>query len=40
MLVFYLYIGTKTCTKKNETGIVYIRTFAQIRDRTKWGGEM
>ena len=27
-------------SKKNETGIVYIRTFAQIRDRKKWGGEM
>lgn len=27
-------------SKKNETGIVYIRTFAQIRDRTNGGGEM
>ena len=27
-------------SKKNETGIVYIRTFAQNMRQNKWGGEM
>lgn len=35
MLVFYFIHMNKNLSKKNETGIVYIRTFAQIRDRTK-----
>ncbi len=34
MLVFYFIHRNKNLSKKNETGIVYIRTFAQIRDRT------
>ena len=40
MLVFYFIHRNKNLSKKNETGIVYIRTFAQIRDRTNGGGEM
>ena len=39
MLVFYFIHRNKNLSKKNETGIVYIRTFAQIR-QDKWGGEM
>ena len=40
MPIFYFIHRNKNLSKKNETGIVYIRTFAQNMRQNKWGGEM
>ena len=38
--VFYFVHRNKNLSEKSETGIVYIRTFAQNMRQNKWGGEM